>query len=283
MVMANEQYLIRGPEKNPFWHGKDWLTHTPLVVTPLSPYGRSYMEDFGSVASTFNNLTNMLIDAVHMSAMKAYAIVPGMLLNPNQAVEGLSPNKLFLLDDGYRAEDFAKALDLGNLPPDTIKMWQALKNELSEAADINEIGLGQFAPKGRTSATEVNLTQQSSSALIRSVAQTVETRYLDQQLDLVWKTGLQHADPNDEVLARAAGDEMWMAMQERRKDFIKRPVTFQARGISTLIARTSQLQALLKVLSVVAQDPSLLQLFFQKVNPERFLERIFFAFRCGFE
>lgn len=275
MVLANNQYLIRGPEANPFWHGKDWLTYTPFVTAPLSAYGRSYMEDFGSVAKTFNTLTNMIIDAVHMTSMKAYAVVPGMLLNPNQLATGLSPNKLFKLDDGYKAEDFAKALDLGTLPAESIKIWEALKQELSEAADMNEIGLGQFAPNSRTSATEINQTQQSSSALIRSVAQTVETRFLDPTLDLVWKTGMQHARLNDDRMMMAVGEDMWPAMIQNRRLFVKRPITFQARGISMIISRSQQLKALIGVLGIFAQQPELLQAFLQKVDIGKLVDRIF--------
>lgn len=275
MVLANEQYLIRGPEANPFWHGKDWLTYTPFVTAPLSAYGRSYMEDFGSVASTFNSLTNMIIDAVHMTSMKAYAVVPGMLLNPGQMQSGLSPNKIFMLDDGYKAEDFAKALDLGTLPAESVKIWEALKQELSEAADMNEIGLGQFAPNSRTSATEINQTQQSSSALIRSVAQTVETRFLDPTLDLVWKTGMQHAKADDERMIQSIGQEMWSAMIANRKLFVRRPITFQARGISMIISRSQQLKALIGVLGVFAQSPQLLQAFLQKIDIGKLVERIF--------
>lgn len=275
MVLANEQYLIRGPESNPFWHGKDWLTYTPFVNVPLSVYGRSYMEDFGAVANTFNTLTNMIIDAVHMTSMKAYAMVPGMLLNPNQAAQGLSPNKLFLLEDGYRVEDFAKALDLGTLPAESVKVWEAMKTELSEAADMNEIGLGQFAPNSRTSATEINQTQQSSSALIRSVAQTVETRWLDPTLDLVWKTGMQHAKAYDDRLIAAVGQDMWDQMIANRKLFVKRPITFQARGISMTIARSQQLKSLLGILSVFAQSPELLQAFMQKADIGKLVDRIF--------
>lgn len=275
MVVANESFLIRGPEKNPFWHGKDWLTYTPFVTAPLSPYGRSYMEDFGAIAKTFTTLTNMLIDAVQTHSMNAFALVPSMLLNPNQALEGLSPNKTFLLDDGYKAEDFAKSLELGTLSADAVKMWTALKAELSEAADMNEIGLGQFAPKGRTSATEITTTQQSSSALIRSVAQTVETRWLDPTLDLVWKTGVQHASANDTVLQAAVGQEMWGALMSNRKALVKRPVTFQARGISTIIARQQLLKSLLSILQIVSANQSLMQVFQQKVDPEKLFNLIF--------
>lgn len=275
MVLANRNYLIRGPEKNPFWHGKDWLTYTPLVTAPLSVYGRSYMEDFGSVAKTFNDLTNMIIDAVHTSSLSAYAMVPSMLLNPNQVTEGISPNKIFMLEDGYKAQDFAQELALGKLSPDSIKIWQAMKQELTEAAGINEIGLGQFAPKGRTSATEITETQQSSSALIRSVAQTVETRFLDTQLDLVWKTGMQHADPNNKMLAAAAGDEMWQAMIGSRSELVRRPVTFQARGISQLIARSQQLKTLMGILSVIGQNQVLMQAFLAEIDITKLVERIF--------
>lgn len=275
MVLANGSYLIRGPEKNPFWHGKDWLTYTPLITAPLSVYGRSYMEDFGSVAKTFNDLTNMIIDAVHTSSLKAFAMVPSMLLNPNQVAEGISPNKIFMLEDGYKASDFAQELALGNLSADSVKVWETMKSELTEAAKMNEVGLGQFAPKGRTSATEITETQQSSSSLIRSVAQTVETRLLDPNLDLIWKVGMQHADPNDKMLAAAAGEEMWAAMISQRKALVRRPVTFQARGISLIIARSQQLKALLGILNVISQNDILMQAFLQEVDIKKLIDRIF--------
>lgn len=277
MVLANNQFLIRGPEKNPFWHGNDWMVYAPLVTAPLSVYGRSYMEDFGSVADTFIELTNMLLDAVYTSSIKAYAVVPGMLLKPEQIAAGITPNKTFLLEDGYKAEDFMKAIDLGNLQPDSLKMWEAMKNELTDAAYLNEIGLGQFAPKGRTSATEVNQTQQSSSALIRSVAQTVETRFLDPTLDLVWKTGLQHVSPTNEQMAAAVGEEMFKALIMRRKELIKRPLSFQARGISELIQRTNTLKSLLGIFQVISQDPAgqMLQKFFQIVDIDKFVRKLF--------
>lgn len=276
MVLANDSYLIRGPEKNPFWHGKDWLTYTPLVTAPLSVYGRSYMEDFGAVARTFNDLTNMIIDAVHTSSLKMFAMVPAMLLNPNQVAEGAAPNKIFMLEDGYKAEDFAKELTMGQLSPDAVKVWQSMKSELSEAAGINEIGMGQFAPNSRTSATEVTTTQQSSSALIRSVAQTVETRYLDPQLDLTWKTGIQHAKAGNKVLMRAAGEEMWGALISNRRELVSRPVTFQARGISSLISRSMQVKALLGVLGVIGQNDILMQAFLKEIDVNKLINRIFF-------
>lgn len=274
-TVAQQQFLIRGPEKNPYWHGQDWMITAPLVTVPMSVYGRSYMEDFGAVARAYTELTNLLLDAVFTSSLKAFVMVPGMLINPGQAVEGIHPNKNFLLEEGVRAEDFAKALDLGNLPKEAVDMWQALKNELRESANMNEIGLGQFAPHGRTSATEVSETKQSSSAVIRSIAQTAETRFLEPALDLIWKTGLQFMSPNNPALRRAVGDEMFHALYTRRRELVSMPITMQARGISTMIQKSQKLKAVLGVLQIIMSNPNMAQAFFQDVDMRRLIALIF--------
>lgn len=274
-VVANGRFLIRGPEANPFWHEQDWLVFTPLVTTPLSVYGRSYMEDFGAVAQTFNELTNMILDAVFTSAMRAFVMVPEILANPEQVVEGIWPNKIFALEAGYKPEDFAKALELGNLPPEAVTVWQTIKAELREAANINEIGMGQFAPKGRTSAAEVQGTQESSSAMIRSVAQTIETRWLNPTLNLIWKTGLQHATSGDKRLSAAAGPELYTQLYARRRELIKRPMTFHAQGISKLIQKSKTLRALMQALQILASNPLLLQEFLKVADMHRLVELIF--------
>lgn len=274
-IVANDGYLIRGPYKNPFRHGKDWLAYTPLMPVPLSPYGRSYMEDFGSVAKVFTDLTNLILDATYTSAMNAYVMVPSMLKDPSQIATGIHPNKIFQLDDGYSAAEFAKALELGTLDPGAIQLWQAIKSELSDAAGMNEIGLGQLPDKTHIAATAVAGAQQSSSAILRSVAQTVETRFLDPMLDLIWKTGLQHARPDDQRMARAVGPEMYAALLSQRSELIARPTTFQARGISSLIQRQQRLNAVLSVMQVIAQNENLMQAFMQMVDMNKLLKLLF--------
>lgn len=265
-VVLNERFLIRGPEKNPFWHGKDWLTYTPLVIAPLSPYGRTYMEDFGSVAKTFNELTNTILDAVQTSSLRAFVMAPGMLLNPQQVSEGIWPLKIFALEDGVKPADFFAEIELGHLGPESFQVWQSLKSELREVAGQNEIALGQFAPRGRTSATEVSETQQSTSALVRSIATTVETRWLNPTLDLVWKTGLQHVHADDPAMAAAVGPDLWQALYQRRRELVERPVTFSARGISTLLYKTRKLRTFLTALQVMSSNPLLFQTFVQTTD-----------------
>lgn len=274
MIMANEEFLIRGPEPNPFWHGQDWVVTAPLVTVPLSVYGRSYMEDFADLSKTFTELTNLLLDAVFATSLKVFAIVPEMLVNPEQAKEGLRPGLTYHVEGGF-PKDFMHAVDLGQLPPDAFRMWEALKTELREAAKLNEIGLGQFAPNSRTSATEIATTQRSSSAVIRSIAQTVEARVLNPHLDLTWKTGLQHVQRSDRALRDAAGERMFEALLTQRRELIRRPVTFQARGLSQLIQNQETLNTLIQLTQIVGSNEALLQQFFQEVNISKFLKLLF--------
>jgi hypothetical protein len=275
-MVANDQYLLRGPEANPYWHGKDWMVYAPLVTAPLSVYGRSYMEDFGSIAKTFTELTNMLLDAVHLAGMKAYALVPSMLTNPRQAAEGVTPGKTFLLADGEVPKEFFAEISMGEVSPGAVQMWQAIKSELSEAAAMNEIGLGQLPTKTHIASSAVTGAQQSSSAVMRSVAQVVETRFCDPVLDLVWKTGLQHVSPSDVRMANAVGQEMYGALMARRKELIKHPITFQARGISTLIQKSQMLAQIIQIIQIIAQNEALVAAFMQVIDVNKLLNLLFY-------
>lgn len=274
-LLANDRWLIRGPEKNPYWHNQDWLVFAPLINVPLSPYGRSYMEDFGSLASVYTDMTNLLLDAAYMSAMKAFVIVPEIMRNPEQLNNGFTPNMRVEIMEGYTPRDFLEAVEMGSLDAGAIQMWDKLKAELSEAAGMNDIALGQLPQKTHIASSAVQGAQQSSTTLLMSMAQSFETRFLNPVLDLSWKCGLQHSQAGDVKMIAAVGEQMWAMMHAMRKDMIKRPITFQAKGISGLIQRQQRLQSLLQVLQVIAQDPQLLQAFIQQIDMNKLIEELF--------
>lgn len=268
-VVANNSFLIRGPEKNPFWHQKDWVITAPIVNVPMSPYGRSYVENFASIARTFNELTNLLLDGVFTSAMKAFVAIPSLLEDPSQIDEGVHPNVVFRAQEGSVPSDVLKEFSLGQLPADAITIWQALKKELQEGAAFNEIALGQLAPKGRTSATEVGTAEQNSNSYLRSISLNIETNFLEPALDVVWQTSLQHLDPKDTEMRMALGDEWFETLLSNRKEFSKLRVTFICRGISSLVLRSQKLQQLLQFLQIVGSNQFLAQVFMQEVDPQR--------------
>ena len=271
-MVLEQNHLVRGMDPNPFWHGRDWLVYTPLITTPLSVYGRSYMEDFGSVAVLYNQVTNLLLDSARMAGINAFLLVKEFLVNPQQ-VTTLGPNQVLEVEPAA-LENVIREIELGRIPPELFQIWQGLKGELREIAGVNEIGLGQFAPKSRTSATEIAETQHASSALVRSIAQTVEDRFLSPVLDLTWRTGLQFMNPNDRELREAAGPEMFQSIVSRREEFARHPASLRANGLSWLIQRQQELQGLIQILQLVAQSEPLLAQFLKVVSLEKLVERL---------
>ncbi len=277
-ILANDQFLIRGPEANPFWHQKDWSFYAPMITVPLSVYGRSYMENWSSVARTFIEMTNLIIDSAFTSAMKAFAVNPDMLEDPTQLATGIHPNKIFIMEEGVDPEKFLKEIELGRMPPEVIAIWKELKAEMREGAALSEISLGQSAPKGRTSATEINSSQQNSGALVRSIARTIEVRFLEVLLNLVWKVAIQHYDENDVQLNVAMGEEAMAMLNARRQELASTSITFMARGVSALVDRSTKLNTLLQALQVIGQSEVLAQAFTANSDASKILAKIFVLF-----
>jgi hypothetical protein len=101
--VLNGRHIVRGPEKNPYWHGNDWITYAPTIATPLSPYGRAYMDDFARLSKTYNEMTNLLLDAVHTSVLNVFAVVVEALQNPEVLAGGIVPNMLLKVDPAFEA------------------------------------------------------------------------------------------------------------------------------------------------------------------------------------
>lgn len=272
-VIANDRFVIRGPEPNPFWHERDWIVMAPLVTVPFSVYGRSYMEDWSSVATAFTEMTNLILDGAFTQAINAYVMQPDMLADPSQASEGISPNKGFMLAEGMPVADFLKEIELGRLGREPVEVWQALKNEIRDGAKLNEIALGQLAV-GEKTATEVAETQQASSAIIRSIARTIESRFLEPVLTLMWQTALQHMDFSDPKVSEEIGEETAAMLQRRREEFSDRNIKFRVRGISELIDRQAKLRGLMGLLQTVGANELLLQEFFQTFSPTSLLREL---------
>ena len=274
IMLANDLFVIRGPEDNPFWHGQDWLVATPLVPMGLSPYGRSYAETWIKLAITFNELTNLILDAVRTTAMKAFGIRPDLLQNPSEAAEGLSPNKTFLLAEDADIDKFLKAIDLGRMPAEVVQVWQAVKKELQEGAHLNEIMLGQLAPKGRTSVGEIERATEGGTAFLQSVVETVETRFLAPTLDLVWRTQLQHLSKDDTELRQALGASFFDMLLKRKREFAESRVLFEVRGLSGIIERTERLSRMISFLQLTAQNEQLMGELFKVLPPAALLREM---------
>lgn len=270
IVVANERHIIRGPEENPFWHDQDWVTLTPMISVPFSIYGRSYMEDWSSVADAFVEMTNLILDGAFVSAIRAFVADPSQLINPQQLAEGISPNTVFEAEEGADITKIIRELNLGTLGNDVVTVWQALKQEMREGAKLSEIALGQLPPNAHHTATAISEVTQSGSAMIRSMARTIESRLLEVVLTQVWQVTLQHLDFT--AIAAEIGEETARMLEARREEFSEAHIRFRVRGISGLIDRQAKLRNLMGLLQMVAQSEALLGALFEKTTAGKLVD-----------
>lgn len=263
VVMANDREIIRGPEDNPFWHKKWWIVFMPPIQVPFSQYGRSFVEGFRSIAATFTEFTNLLIDAAFASSISAHMVWLEALDNPDQVQNGIFPGLMVTADADWAAgQDFVKEIDVGKFSPAMVTVWQALKAELREGASINETSLGQLPPKGDITAAEIGASTAGTNALQGSIATDFDTRFLAPLLELVFWTGIQVFDPEkDEVLAAELGEPITQMILAQRDQIRKRKFNFKAFGITAAIDRGKRLQNLMGFLQTISSSPELLAEF----------------------
>jgi hypothetical protein len=256
IVFANNREIIRGPEDNPNWHGKDWIVMAPTIEVPFSVWGRSYVEVFRSIAATFTELTNLVLDGTFGSAVAAHMVWLDALANPSQVTEGIHPGMAVQADPDWPAgKDFVKKIEMGQVSADVLRIWEALKSELREGAGANELSLGQVPPKGDITATEIRGSQQGETTLSFALAKDIETKFLNPILELVLMTGLQHFDPQkNPVLADQLNPNMSKMLAGNRREFSKKKYRFVAKGISAAMERGKRLQGLMAFLQILGQS-----------------------------
>ena len=61
-AIANEKYIIRKPETNPYWHGRCSIVAVPLIQVPHTVWGRALFDHAASLNMAMNELFNLMLD-----------------------------------------------------------------------------------------------------------------------------------------------------------------------------------------------------------------------------
>lgn len=272
VVMGNEQRIIRGPEPNPCWHGKDWIVCQSLLDTFLTVYGRAYMEDFAAACRTYIRFVALVLDGATVSLLPNYAVKPDMLQDPSQIDDGLRPFKMWLVnDEAVKAEEFAHRMELGRVYPETITIMQGLKSEMREGAMQNQVDLGAFPQKSGITATENNNVKEAGSELVQDVAENIDDGLLGPVLELIFWTAIQELDFQDPSLVRSLGRDIAAAFETRRQEFRDQGFSFKAAAITALAQRAVRSGRILQAMQVIGQSEILTQEFLKSHSLEAVL------------
>lgn len=265
VVTANDHYIIRGPEKNPCWHGKDWIIDHAILKAPMrSVDGRTYVELFRQNVETHENVMNRIYDAVSTNSLNAFEVNPDVADDPKQFENGIAPNQVFFRDpDGDPGARMIQPVEMGRpLTSDIVQLARASKDDAQEAAAQSDIALGQ-TPKGDTTATAVVESREGQSALNESISTDIDLGFLTPFVEILYYTGLQHVDESSKGIWYALTDAQRQMLKARREEFRARPIEVRASGLTKAAERKRRVRALLGILNVVGGNPLLVQSFVQ--------------------
>ena len=270
VLVANENWTIRGPEVNPFWHQQDWIVSAPILDVPGSIYGRSYVELFERISATFEELTNLLLDGINTTSIPAHTYFPEFLDTPEDLQKnGVRPGGAYAVKPGTPANAKPlQALETGRISDQVFAVWQGISKEEREAAGQNEISLGNLST-GEKTAKEVGDAGAGAQQMMLNIARDLEEVVLNRVISLVWLTGLQALQPENQEMAAVLGADRFSALITRRADFFQRRIALRVRAISGQMRRRVELQELLTMLQTILQNPLLVQEFLRVYSMSR--------------
>lgn len=279
-TMANDKYLIRPPEPNPFWHGERPFVTRPLLRVPFSTWHKAHFDHAVDLNLALNELYNLMLDGGVSSVWGVRLLRPEYLDDPRQVKDGIAPGDTLIVKDGTPPNvAVLEQVSTGKVSPDSMAMFEKTTQEFETATQANAVRLGQ-TPGKNTTATAVVEAQQSSNTFFDGMIKDAE-KMITKVLSLSWSNCMQYIDNTDgEELVAAIGERSaWalaqMSPAERFKELVG--CKFRVSGLSAVVARIRDFQKLMTLLGVVGQNPVMLQAFIQRFSPQKILAYLFKA------
>jgi len=278
-TVANDKYLIRPPEFNPFWHQESPFIAVPLVRVPFSVWHKALYDDASSLNLALNEMFNLMLDGGLAAVWGIKQLRIEDLEDPNQVAGGVRQGMTLAVKQTLpHNADVMKNVSTGNVPQDAMAVFSALDREFTQAALTNELKLGSLPPK-QVRATEVVEASQSQAVTLDGLTADIENSFIQVLLYKAWLTILQNADdlPEDamqSVVDRSVALLLMRASPEERFAMFAGKSKFRVFGLSGTMAKALDFQKMMSMMQAVQMNPMLFQAFMQRFSPEKALRFI---------
>ena len=278
-TVANEKFLIRPPEPNPFWHQESPFVKAPLIRVPDSVWHKAMFDDAVPLNEAMNELFNLMLDGGIASVWGIKQVRSDWLEDPGQVSNGIPQGSTLLVNDQMPVgAKVLEQLSEGQVPNDAMAMYGLLDQLFNSAAKTNDLKLGNL-PSKEVRATEVIEASQSQSVTVDDIAGDIEQQALASLIRKAWLTILQNIEsvPGDDVRA-AIGDRAALALI--RKSPAQRFATygsaaeFRVSGLSATLAKVRDYQKLASLMQIAQANPMLAQALFKKYSPDAILRHM---------
>lgn len=279
-TVANERYLIRPPEPNPFWHQESPFVAAPLVRIPHSVWHKAVFDHATDLNMALNELFNLMLDGGIAAVHGIKQIRIDDLEDPTQVENGVKQGQTIAVKNTLPHN--SKVMEIvaqGQVPPEAMAMYETVNREFNSAVMSNELSMGGI-PKKEVLATEIMESSQGQSVMLESIISDVENEIMTPTLRKAWLNILQMADviPEENFMGvhqrKAALMIMRAQPQERYALFVNKS-RFKVNGLSAMMTRVMEFQKIMAMLQAVTSNPMLLAEFQKEYSPARMMSHLF--------
>lgn len=265
-TVANERYLIRKPEPNPFWHQESPFVAAPLIRVPFSVWHKAIYDHATDLNAALNELFNLMLDGGMAAVHGVKQIRIEDLEDPGQIEGGIKAGVTLAVKQTLPHN--AKVLETvteGEVPTDAMAMFELLNREFTTASMTNELKIGSLPPR-QVLATEVVESSQSQNLMLDGMVGDLENNVMSPALRKAWLNILQMADVIPESAFKSAGDRrvamiIMRASPEERYALFANKAQFRVNGLTATLTKALDFQKIMAFLQAVATNPVLLQEF----------------------
>lgn len=278
-AVANEKYLIRKPEPNPWWHQESPFVVAPLVRVPFSVWHKSLFDEAVDLNLALNEIFNLMIDGGIAAVWGIKQLRTEDLEDPSQVENGIKQGMTLAVKQTLPHN--AKVLENvteGEVPPEAMQMFEAINSEFTTAAMTNELKMGSMPPRA-VLATEVLESSQSQNMMLDGVISDLENNVIERALRLTFLNVLQMADDVPETAWVDATDRIIALLIMRsspaeRYALFNSKAKFKVNGLSATMTKALDFQKFMALLQAVRMDPSLAQEWMRRYSPSKALSHL---------
>lgn len=281
-TVAEDRLLIRPPEDNPFWHYESPYVSAPLLRVPDTVWHKAIMDAGSAINCSLNDMFNLMVDGGMNAAINATEIRMGWLQDPSQVSNGIRPG------DSIKVKDTAPVgvpavtpIRCGDVPNDSLQMYNLLDSEFQAGVFSNDTSLGQ-TPGKTTTATAVAEASASLTALFDSYVRDFEDTWLEPLLQKCHLTIWQNIEKTDqEELITILGKDRALAIlsmdEAERFARVSNLARFRAKGISAVLNRFRDVARFQQIVQMIGSSPDLMAEFKKKHSFSRMLSEFIMA------
>lgn len=202
-VLGNRQVLIRGPQPNPYWHGKK-----PVVISQVRPdlfemQGISETDLIHDLQQALWTIQNMRFDNLHLTVMRGITYREGGVTDINQLE--LRPRFKWPVQDQGDIQPF----EVQPLPPEAYGEENALLQRMQLVTGINPYVSGaDMSGVDQNTATGVTALQGAASKLLRFFATQLQHKGFQRAYEMWGADTQQFLDKN--LYLKITGQDGWV-------------------------------------------------------------------------